>query len=86
MDKGASIEKKQTEISNVRLQGDVEFKDVSFGYEPDHQVLHGVDFSVEAGSVVALVGESGAGKSTLLSLLARFYDSYDGEILIDGMK
>ena len=86
MDKGASIEKKQTEISNVRLQGDVEFKDVSFGYEPDHQVLHGVDFSVEAGSVVALVGESGAGKSTLLSLLARFYDSYDGAILIDGIE
>lgn len=86
MDKGTAVEKKQGGITNVRIHGDVEFKNISFGYDPDRQVLHDVDFSVEAGSIVALVGESGAGKSTLLSLLARFYDSYDGAILIDGME
>jgi subfamily B ATP-binding cassette protein MsbA len=86
MDKDTTKEHEQVEIADVRLQGDVEFRNISFAYESDHEVLHDIEFTVEAGSVVALVGESGAGKSTLLSLLARFYDSYDGEIFIDGMN
>ncbi len=84
-DKDVTMERKQTETMDVRLHGDVGFRRVSFSYIPDHKVLHDIDFDVRAGSLVALVGESGAGKSTLLSLLARFYDSYDGEILIDGI-
>ncbi len=86
MDKDTTKEDEQADIAAVRLQGDIEFRKVSFGYESDLEVLHDIKFSVEAGSVVALVGESGAGKSTLLSLLARFYDSYEGEIFIDGMN
>lgn len=86
MDKDTTKEDEQADIAAVRLQGDIEFRKVSFGYESDHEVLHDIKFSVEAGSVVALVGESGAGKSTLLSLLARFYDSYEGEIFIDGVN
>jgi len=86
MDKKNPRENLQAEITDVRLHGDVEFRNVSFGYEHTRQVLRNIDFAVQAGSTVALVGESGAGKSTLLSLLARFYDSYSGQILIDGIN
>ena len=71
---------------DISLQGGVEFKHVSFGYKPGANVLHDISFKVEPGEVVALVGESGAGKSTLLSLLSRSYESYEGEIRIDGLN
>ncbi|MDY0147157.1 MAG: ABC transporter ATP-binding protein/permease [Halothiobacillus sp.] len=64
--------------------GEVRFVNVHFGYDPDRQILHGVDFTVPAGHNVAIVGASGAGKSTLSRLLFRFYDVTSGEILIDG--
>ncbi len=85
MDKNASIEKREDEITDLTLNGEVEFRNISFCYEPGHQVLKNIDFSVEAGSVVALVGATGSGKSTLLSLLPRFYEANEGEILIDGV-
>lgn len=85
MDKNIPGQKKETGMTELRLHGDVEFKNVSFSYEPDRQVLRNIDFRVAAGTMVAIVGESGAGKSTLLNLLAGFYDSYNGEILIDGI-
>ena len=66
-------------------RGDVVFRDVSFGYEPDHPILRGVDLAVPGGCTVALVGATGAGKSTLLSLLPRFYDVQGGQILLDGV-
>ncbi|HUI30355.1 MAG TPA: ABC transporter ATP-binding protein [Candidatus Acidoferrales bacterium] len=84
MNNNDSPEQGHFEIPGVKLRGDVEFRNVSFAYEPNHSVLRDVNLDVQAGNMVALVGESGAGKSTLLNLLARFYDSYDGEILIDG--
>src|SRR5690606_5138006 len=62
----------------------VEFRDVSFGYDPRRAILQGVSFSVPAGKTVAVVGSSGAGKSTLSRLLFRFYDVDQGAILIDG--
>jgi ATP-binding cassette, subfamily B, bacterial len=67
-----------------RFTGRVEFRQVSFGYQKDVDVLQHLNFVVEAGEIVALVGPSGAGKSTLLSLLLRFYDPQHGQILIDG--
>jgi ATP-binding cassette subfamily B protein len=66
------------------VKGRVEFRQVSFGYQQDSDVLRQLSFVVEAGEMVALVGLSGAGKSTLLSLLLRFYDPQQGQILIDG--
>jgi len=60
------------------------FERVDFGYEPDRQILHGVDFTVPPGHTVAVVGHSGSGKSTLSRLLYRFYDVDAGRILIDG--
>ena len=65
-------------------QGEVRFEDVHFGYDPEREILHGVSFTVPAGSKVAIVGPSGAGKSTISRLLFRFYDPTRGRILIDG--
>ena len=60
------------------------FDDVHFGYERDREILKGLSFEVPAGAHVALVGPSGAGKSTIGRLLFRFYDPWEGRILIDG--
>ncbi|WP_410209693.1 ABCB family ABC transporter ATP-binding protein/permease [Aquirhabdus sp.] len=64
--------------------GQVEFKNVQFGYDPRREILKGVSFSIPAGQTVAVVGASGAGKSTLSRLLFRFYDVNGGAILVDG--
>ena len=60
------------------------FDNVVFGYEPDRTILHGLSFEVPAGHQVALVGPSGAGKSTIARLVFRFYDPWQGRILIEG--
>jgi len=65
-------------------EGRIEFRDVSFSYLPERPILHGINFSVEPGSKVAVVGPSGSGKSTISRLLFRFYDIDSGQILIDG--
>ncbi|HSG35152.1 MAG TPA: ABC transporter ATP-binding protein/permease [Sphingomonadaceae bacterium] len=62
----------------------VTFENVVFGYERNREILHGLSFEVEAGQRVAIVGPSGAGKSTIGRLLFRFYDPWQGRILIDG--
>ena len=69
------------------LEGRVRFEDVRFAYEDEAgEVLRGVDFEVEAGSRVALVGVSGAGKTTVTALIARLYDPQEGRVLIDGRE
>jgi len=68
-----------------RVNGDVEFRNVSFSYgEDDREVLRDISIVVKSGTTLALVGHSGSGKSTLASLLPRFYDVDSGDILIDG--
>ena len=67
----------------IRQPGIV-FDNVVFGYDRDRTILHGLSFEVPAGHNVALVGPSGAGKSTIARLLFRFYDPWEGRILIDG--
>jgi ATP-binding cassette subfamily B protein len=67
------------------VQGRVEFRDVTFGYDRYRPVLHDVNLSVEPGEMIGLVGHSGAGKSTLINLLMRFYDVDNGSILVDGI-
>jgi ATP-binding cassette, subfamily B, bacterial len=67
------------------LEGRVAFENVYFAYDEEAgEVLHGMDFEVEAGRRVALVGVSGAGKTTVTSLLARLYDPQGGRVLVDG--
>lgn len=67
------------------VRGQIEFRDVWFAYEPGNWVLHGVSFTIEPGERVAVVGATGAGKSTMMSLITRFYDVQQGEILVDGV-
>jgi len=71
-----------TKLDNTA--GRVEFKHVTFSYEPGKPVLQDISFVAEAGQMVGLVGPSGAGKSTLVQLLSRFYEVDEGEVLVDG--
>jgi ABC-type multidrug transport system fused ATPase/permease subunit len=67
------------------LRGDIAFHQVTFGYERNTNVLHGVSCHIKAGQKVALVGSSGSGKSTIVNLLLRLYEPQTGSILIDGI-
>jgi ATP-binding cassette subfamily B protein len=73
--KAASVEK-----------GSIEFRNVTFSYNPGETVLHDVSFEVRPGEKVAVVGATGAGKSTIIALLSRFYDVQQGQILMDGLN
>ena len=64
----------------------IEFKNVSFSYDEDNEVLHNISFKAQKGQTIALVGNSGGGKSTVVSLLPRFYDVNSGEILFDNVN
>ncbi len=65
-------------------EGGIRFENIGFGYEAERMILRGLDFTVPAGTTVAIVGPSGAGKSTIARLLFRFYDPQSGRVLIDG--
>ena len=64
--------------------GKIEFRHVTFGYDPQKPVLKDISFTVEPGQMVALVGHTGSGKSSIINLLMRFYEFQEGQILIDG--
>ncbi len=67
------------------MRGEVEFRDVWFGYDPEKPVLKGISFKVKAGTRVAIVGPTGSGKSTLVKLINRTYDVTRGSVRVDGM-
>jgi ATP-binding cassette subfamily B protein len=74
-------------IELADVQGHVQFNNVSFRYKEDHgYVLKNISLDIQVGEYVALVGSSGVGKTTLCSLLPRFYEVNEGEILIDGIN
>jgi ABC-type multidrug transport system fused ATPase/permease subunit len=66
------------------IRGQIEFQNVSFGYEPGKEVLHDVDFAVQPGQTVAMAGKTGAGKSSIASLIERFYETKTGRVFLDG--
>jgi subfamily B ATP-binding cassette protein MsbA len=68
-----------------RIGGEVIFEDVSFAYDTGKEVLHGINFNAQPGTVTALVGSSGAGKSTVIGLIAAFYVPTSGRLLVDGV-
>jgi ATP-binding cassette, subfamily B, multidrug efflux pump len=72
-------------VEDASIEGRIEFRDVSFGYKPDRLVLQHIDFTVEPGQMIGVVGATGAGKSSIMSLLTRFYDPLTGDVRIDGM-
>jgi ATP-binding cassette, subfamily B, bacterial MsbA len=79
------VEKDNGTVNIDRVKGNIEFKHVSFSYETRQEpAIQDINFSVTAGKTVAFVGRSGSGKTTITSLLTRFYDITEGEILIDG--
>ena len=71
-------------IDTSKLKGNVEFKHVKFGYDPDRTIIKDFNSSVHEGQKIAIVGPTGAGKTTMVKLLMRFYDVTDGEIDVDG--
>ncbi len=79
-EQGENVSSKRIE----RFQGNVQFKNVSFGYKEGEYVLKNINFEADKGQTVALVGHTGSGKSSIMNLLFRFYDCQEGEIEIDG--
>jgi len=77
------VKEKPNAITVNNIKGEIEFKNVTFGYDNGNPVIKNVSFHVNPGEVVALVGRSGAGKTTIVNLLMRFYDPQTGVILID---
>ncbi len=69
-----------------KSKGIIEFNKVSFGYHSNKEILHEVSFKINEGETVALVGHSGSGKTTIASLLPRFYELHQGQILLDGIN
>lgn len=74
-----------TPIKIDKLNGDVELKNVTFGYEEHKPVLKDVSFKVKGGEMLGIVGRSGAGKTTIVNLISRLYDPNEGTVLIDGV-
>ena len=84
MDRRPEIEDAEDAVELGPVTGRVEFEDVHFHYDPDREILKGLNFTIEPGQTVAIVGPTGAGKSTLSRILFRFYDIASGSVRIDG--
>lgn len=83
----AEVEEDRVEagIKLTKLQDKVTLEDVRFGYQPEREILHGINIEVKKGQAVALVGPTGSGKTTVMNLLNRFYDVTSGAVKFDGI-
>ena len=79
-------EPQQKEEKDLTIkQGKIEFKHVSFSYDGKHEILHDINFTVNPGETLGIVGHTGSGKSSIINVMMRFYEYYQGKILIDGV-
>lgn len=78
------IDTAKGKINTEKLKGNVEFKNVKFGYDSEKTVINDFSAKIKEGQKIAIVGPTGAGKTTMVKLLMRFYDVTSGEILVDG--
>lgn len=85
MDYPAAIKNNEKQFTMDNIKGDVEFKNVHFGYEEGQKVLKDISFKAKAGQSIAFVGPTGAGKSTIVNLMSRFYEVNNGTITIDDV-
>ncbi|AIM14886.1 MULTISPECIES: ABC transporter ATP-binding protein [Neobacillus] len=85
VDKEPEVKDQPNAVEVAGLNGNIQFKNVTFGYDPHQLVLENINLKIHAGETVAFVGPSGAGKTTICSLIPRFYDVQSGSISIDGM-
>lgn len=72
-------------ITPEEANGNIEFKHVGFGYEPERKILKDINFTLEKGKSIAIVGPSGSGKSTIINMIPRLYDVQEGEVTFDGV-
>jgi ATP-binding cassette subfamily B protein len=84
LDTNPTIQNIDGPVEIDKVEGQIQFNNVSFSYDGVRKILKGVNFNVKPGEMIGLVGTSGGGKSTITKLIARFYDIDGGEILIDG--
>ena len=84
LEENEEVKETETPVSVNNIRGQVEFKNVSFGYYPDQPIIKDFSAKIKPGQKVAIVGPTGAGKTTIVKLLMRFYDLDQGSILIDG--
>ncbi len=84
MDVPVDVEDRPDAIDLQEIDGSIEFRNVTFGYEPDRPILRNISFRVNPGETVALVGPTGSGKTSLTALAHRFYDVWEGEVLVGG--
>ena len=85
LDAAAVVTEDANPVRVPTMTGRIEFRNVTFGYDPYTPVLKNVSFTIEPGQFVGVVGKSGSGKTTLVNLLCRFYDPQEGQILVDGV-
>ncbi len=84
LDVAPDIQDKPDAVEMPPVKGEIVFKNMSFAYETDKNVLHNINLTVKPGETVAIVGQTGSGKSSLVSLTARFYEVTDGSVTVDG--
>ena len=83
-DAAIEISDKPNAVALRKIEGEVEFRDIHFGYKNGEEILKGVNFKIAPNSTVGIMGKSGAGKTTILNLVLRLYDPWKGSVLIDG--
>ncbi|MFC7066363.1 ABC transporter ATP-binding protein [Brucella rhizosphaerae] len=85
LDTRPDIADRPSATSVARLKGDIDYRNVGFGYTSERPIFDGLNMTINAGETIAFVGSSGAGKTTICSLLPRFYEVSGGAILVDGI-